>query len=391
MFIHKTHLPHLLTPDHYCSDEQSRRERAELFEPAWHPVAATDEVRQDGELVTRELLGRPLIIWNRGGEVRVFLNVCSHRYCRLTARAESRCDKLQCQYHGWQYNHDGDVQRIPDAQSFRPLARGQLGLKRFTAEVCGGVVFVSFDDDSAPLEKFLGPGYERCERMTGGARRLILYDEGEEAFDWKLLMENAVESYHVEMIHAKSFGRYPDAENCRHELGDGWSQFVTWGDPPRGLASWIGRRFEGLLGAQWPTEYVHHHTYPHVMIGTYGPYGWVHTAYPAAAGRLRWRLMVYADAGARGGVANGIARRLLKRHGRRFFKQVVAEDLGVLREMQRGLACGEQPTGGLISVREERIWHFQKWVLGGDRSESGPPSAQTHQAAPRAEAEQMGT
>jgi hypothetical protein len=39
------------------------------------------------------------------------------------------------------------------------------------------------------------------------------------------------------------------------------------------------------------------------------------------------------------------------------------EDGVVMPGVQAGMAAKEQPSGGLISAREERIFHFQQFVL----------------------------
>src|SRR5690606_828047 len=102
MFIHRTHLPQLLQPEHYTSVEHLARERQSLFEPGWHCVATLAELPRDGDFVTLDLLERPLIVWRCDGAVRVFLNVCSHRFSKLNSEPCGHMGKhLRCQYHGW--------------------------------------------------------------------------------------------------------------------------------------------------------------------------------------------------------------------------------------------------------------------------------------------------
>jgi hypothetical protein len=42
--------------------------------------------------------------------------------------------------------------------------------------------------------------------------------------------------------------------------------------------------------------------------------------------------------------------------------KIVAEDSSVITAVQQGLASAERPNGGLLSVREERCFHFQNYV-----------------------------
>ena len=42
--------------------------------------------------------------------------------------------------------------------------------------------------------------------------------------------------------------------------------------------------------------------------------------------------------------------------------QVGEEDAAVLVDVQGGMSARDKPLGGLISTREERIVHFQKYI-----------------------------
>jgi hypothetical protein len=83
-WIHPGRLPCLLAPEGYTSPVYHQRERAALFQPAWHFVGTLDELAPAGGFLTREILGTPILVRREGPEVRAFLNVCAHRHCRLT-------------------------------------------------------------------------------------------------------------------------------------------------------------------------------------------------------------------------------------------------------------------------------------------------------------------
>jgi phenylpropionate dioxygenase-like ring-hydroxylating dioxygenase large terminal subunit len=129
VFVNSTHLPQRLRAEDYTSEEVHQRELTDLFLPCWHFVGTLAEIPHVGDFCTREILGRSLIIWHTAEGIRVYLNVCAHRFCQLTNQPAGRAVKMiKCQYHGWEYDSTGNTCRIPDAQSFRPLAKGELGL-----------------------------------------------------------------------------------------------------------------------------------------------------------------------------------------------------------------------------------------------------------------------
>ena len=131
MFIHDTHLPQILEPECYYSTESHQREKERLFEPAWHYVGTMHELPQDGSFLTRTVLDKSILFWRVGDEVRAFANVCPHRFSMLTQKPCGKLERLKCQYHGWEFDNNGDTCLIPDAPSFRPLRKGELGLLRF--------------------------------------------------------------------------------------------------------------------------------------------------------------------------------------------------------------------------------------------------------------------
>ena len=76
MFVHQCRLPHVLKPSLYFCPEQYQKEIDVLFRPSWQAVGSLSDLPADGDFLTRELFGTPIIIRNFGGTIRTFLNVC---------------------------------------------------------------------------------------------------------------------------------------------------------------------------------------------------------------------------------------------------------------------------------------------------------------------------
>lgn len=84
----------------------------------WHPVCTVAELSEagpdgDGPLGVT-LLGEPLVIVKLDGAIRAMRDRCAHRFAKLSAGKIVE-NRLQCPYHGWQYNADGRCGRIPAA------------------------------------------------------------------------------------------------------------------------------------------------------------------------------------------------------------------------------------------------------------------------------------
>jgi len=86
----------------------------------WHPVALQDEVGADPLAVT--LLDQDLVLWrDSSGQLQAWADRCPHRGARLSL-GRVQDDRLQCPYHGWQFDTQGLCQRVPALPDFKPPA-----------------------------------------------------------------------------------------------------------------------------------------------------------------------------------------------------------------------------------------------------------------------------
>ena len=267
MFVNQHHLQYLLRPDHYFSDEHFQVEIQRLFLPAWHFVATKSELPKNGDFLTLDLLGHPVLIRNFEGKFYAFQNVCAHRHCTLTREACGNSPVLRCQYHGWEYDKTGKTARIPDARCFRPWDRENSQLVTYRLESCGELLFVALTDEAPPLRDWLDPYFDTLTREFSPPewkmRRAWDYDGD---CNWKVPVENTLESYHIPALHAKSFGgNYPIEENSQHTLAHRYTelnyQTHTWFDRQ-------AERIRRWLGGTPSGRYIHRHIHPHTVLVT---------------------------------------------------------------------------------------------------------------------------
>lgn len=367
MFVSETHLPQLLSVSHYTDPEFHRREVESLFLGSWHCVAVADQFPKVGDYVTIEVHERPLIVWRTDKGFKTFLNVCTHRFSTLTDKPQGSCPgRLKCQYHGWEYDGDGNTCKIPDAQSFRPLKKGELGLREYRTETVGQLIFVNLSPEAPPVREFLGAELvELCERWFSPQHRLTLVSDLPLACNWKIVVENVLESYHIACVHPKSFAEYPRPEHCTHAFHPTYDHYIhdftdepRYAKPERFAARIIGR----------PPDYQWHHLlrYPHLVLGGAGPHHYIQMIWPTSPTTCRSRWITMHDSGPRGSWWAFLMHRGLLRWGQYISKQVQREDALIYPSVHRGTAVVDRPHGGgLISAREERIFAFQEMVLRG--------------------------
>ncbi len=371
MFTHQSHLVHLLRPEHYTSDEQYRTELRHLFRPAWHPVAATGDLAKPGDFLTLDFLETPLLLRNFDGRIKAFLNVCPHRHSKLTDKPRGCTPRLRCQYHGWEFNAEGRTGKIPDARAFRPWDRDNSCLTAFRAETCGEVVFVCLDDSAPPLREWVGPLWDIWSASYGGAFRYAATWEQDFPCNWKVVLENSLESYHIPEVHPKTFKDFMPEENAWHELTPRFSSFRTV--PPHDFAdrasNWIVRR----LGEPVTSLYWHRVLHPHITASSLDVFRMIQCVFPTGPATCRYRSILFTLRGRRRNPLAWALYRGLRSLTTHIARKVFAEDGAIYEGVQKGMAAS--PHRGVIGTREERIHVFQRYVLDACRGPRELPLA----------------
>ncbi len=362
MFLSDTHLPQLLPADCYRSQQWHDAEWSSVMMPAWQCVGTTQEFPGEGSFRTTRLLDRPLITWKIDGTYSTFLNICPHRFATLTDQPSGQCNRLVCRYHGWEFDHHGDTRKIPDARNFKPLQKGKLGLTRFATEVVGNLVLVNLSPSPQSIDDFLGENRAYVEEFYGGPRELLFSEDQIHEANWKLVVENSLESYHVTMVHANTFGTTAETEACTHLMGDRWNKFVEDTTFKNSSTDRLGRRMLDFIKYPHSREYQHLLLYPNGMLTSMPPFSLVHWTTPLSPTRAisRWRVMGFANREPT--TRQRLAAPLFRRYAKRFFPMLLEEDRVVQEAVQQGLNSPQLARGGLISAREERIHHFQQMI-----------------------------
>ena len=85
--------------------------------------------------------GQPIVLWKDGdGKLRAVEDSCKHRRAALS-EGRIRDGKLECLYHGWQFQHDGECVTIPQLPEGAPIPRAAC-LSTFPVRVVEGIVWV---------------------------------------------------------------------------------------------------------------------------------------------------------------------------------------------------------------------------------------------------------
>ena len=192
----------------YTSDEFLRLENRYLFSNHWVLAGFAHDLAKPGDLRPVQIAGQPLfLLRDRQGGIRAFHNLCRHRNLKLVGAAGNCGKMIRCPYHSWSYDLSGALRNAPyfgggAQQQPENFDVDQHGLLPVHCAVWHDWVFVNLGDRPAEFEAFLAP----IKRLLGETRvedyrPVATFEFGEVACNWKLLMENFIEPYHVQFVH----------------------------------------------------------------------------------------------------------------------------------------------------------------------------------------------
>ena len=356
MTVHDTSLPHVLPPRSYWCSEQHEQELSALFAPAWQMVGTRQQLASDGDFITRDVLGTPVLIRNFGGEIHAFLNVCPHRHCMLTHETSGHTAELVCQYHGWQFRSTGQTGRIPDAQSFRPMPDGPECLQKFRTEIRGPLIFVSLDRHAVSFSEQHTLAAPWLDEFPAARWRLADQWGYDISANWKVVVENTVESYHVSAVHPTTLIEFDHEDHEIHPNAGIMRASIS-------APAWYHRVADWLLPQLDPDSshrYRLSHAYPNLFFIRIDAMLQVMTVEPLSAETCRRDVCVFA---LEAHPKTMFSRVLTSAWGRLkcyAVRKILSEDRAVYPDLQRGLR--HSPFRGTISTREELVYAFQHYV-----------------------------
>ncbi|MSQ52107.1 MAG: aromatic ring-hydroxylating dioxygenase subunit alpha [Betaproteobacteria bacterium] len=241
------------------------REQSRIFDRCWIYVGHESEIRAPGDFKTRTLCGRPVIFCrDTKNHVRVFLNTCRHRGAVVAREPEGNARSYTCFYHGWSYNLDGELDGVPGAdaypKSFNRAEYGLAGVPR--VDSYRGFVFLNFDKNAVTLLEYLGKAIEYIDlvldQSPSGQMEVIQGTQDYEMrANWKLLVENSFDDYHLLTTHSTWLNYLKNAgvEMKRPERGQLLPSHGKGIDLGNGHATTDNVNFRGRPVAKWIPVY----------------------------------------------------------------------------------------------------------------------------------------
>jgi phenylpropionate dioxygenase-like ring-hydroxylating dioxygenase large terminal subunit len=350
----------LTTSDDYRDHSTFENELSALFESEWQLAGFRRDVAGDRDYIVAQIGRIPVVIQNFDGELKAFRNVCSHRFSAIRRDCKGN-GPLQCQYHGWVFDRAGIPVGIANVREFddiTPERRQELALESWDVEACGELVFVRPAAlYGASLREFIGGAWEKTEAIGSALGEQVDCNRMIVEANWKVVVENTLESYHVHSIHPATFATL-QAQTAGFEFHQPHSSWQATIDPSMGkqlarLMKMLGlsSRFDG---------YFHQLIFPALTLATTSGMTYAIQSFRPLSPR-QTEFTSYVFAARRSG--SDSQRELLTQaceSAVKFNRQVFEEDRLICCEVQRGV---DHARGGLIgelSREEQRVLDFQR-------------------------------
>ncbi len=247
--------------------------------------------------------GVPIVILrNRQGALRAFVNICPHRGARVVQDAQGNASRFTCHFHGWTFGADGQLVGVPQKDGFAGCTQDR-GLTPVPVAERHGLVFVqaapaSAGDFAARVGALLGDfapevamlELERTEHVKSGVLPVVA--------NWKYALDTYGEGYHFATLHRDTIAPHFRADVQVYDRF-GPHHRVTWAAKP--MTAWLDQP-----EAEWDIDSMVgwvHYIFPNTILftGSTQPgrgYVTLFRHFPAAApGETKTYKSIYAPAG----------------------------------------------------------------------------------------------
>ena len=197
-----------LNPSRFTEELRLLRTMPSVFVPS-----AT--IPNPGDHVERTAFGVPLFaVRGRDRQARVFRNACRHRGFALVEG--SGCSHaFVCRYHGWTYRLDGSLAHVPHDEAFPDLDPSTRGMVEVASREVDGLIVI---DPLDPVDTDMPARSDEAESYLASladgtpwrdkllpAQRLVFVESTLRAMNWKVLVEQFLEGYHIRATHKDTF------------------------------------------------------------------------------------------------------------------------------------------------------------------------------------------
>lgn len=358
----------MLPVEAYTSEQLLALEIDRLFASEWLCVGRSADIAEVGDHLTA-LLPSPsgnrsvIIVRDDDGRIRALDNVCIHRGAELISNDAQTCTaaRFTCPYHAWTYRLDGTLVSAPymaetteaDGTPFDP-DHHRLG--ELAVETWEGFVFVSQVVNPAPLAHQLSGLHDVVGRYAMNGY-VPVYDSIDVwQTNWKLLVENFMDAYHIFKVHKLSFGASGDdtAFTTMHPGTDRWAHHRVMNPNDDDLCHESNATLEG----DWRKTTILAAIFPGFVIQLQPDWLWFLRVTPLSTSKVRiaWQVAIAPELLAAQSNRDAYVGKVMD-----LVHQVNSEDHPIVEGIRRSVTR-PQFERGPFSYLERNVYDFDRYI-----------------------------
>jgi choline monooxygenase len=358
-------------PGHYFTDPAFfALEKQRVFAKEWLCVGLSRDAANKGDLFPVTILGMPLVLVRDKDRLRVFHNICSHRGAALVDAPTHGRVRLVCPYHSWTYGLSGELLRTPhfggaDQHECPGLDKTKLALREIRSAEWANHVFINLSGDAPAFEDWIRPVQQRFQSIDWQQMRSdpSLSRSLNAAANWKIIIENFAESYHLPWVHRGLQDMNPMQ---RHYQILGGHSYLG-----QGSHAYQGERLGGGLPlfSGW-SDYTRYETlfiFPNLILGPLPDMTFSILIQPLTAETSTERLEFFFAGDA--ALADELAQ--TRRANSDFMMSVNAEDVHIVESVHRGRHSPAFTGGQFSEAQEATSLQLQRMVAARILAEPG--------------------
>ncbi len=336
----------------------------------WACIAFAEDLPEKNYVLPIDFMGVPLVITRDNDNVlRVFHNVCSHRGLHLAEEPCQTKGMLRCPYHSWTYKMNGDLRGTPHVGGYGKHEHPEFdkaagGLKEVRSAIWLNAVFINLSGDAVDFDDYVKPLTDQFNELCSPEARTQFASSHDDCrttmtvrSNWKLPVENYLESYHLPTVHPELNKTSPldvhfDLERFDNGGGQGSANYTR--------TEIDGQHLPNLAG--WPADKqnlaIYPVLYPNTFIGLHSDHLFIMYLQPTAHDETVEHVRISY-------VGDEALENDYKPHRKALldaWTSVFKEDIFAVERMQKGrFSPGYQ--GGVFSpAMDAPTVHFHQWV-----------------------------
>jgi len=336
----------------YTDSEFLKSELDHLFGKQWVCVGRVEEIGEPGDYLTSVVAGQPIVLIRRSDDtINAMSNVCRHRGTVLLDGC-GNTRRIVCPYHHWSYGLDGQLLTAPFVEERDSFSLQNCKLPSIRHDTWQGFLFVTLDADTADLNSQLGT----LNRLIGDYHldEMKICWSAHESWDvnWKHLMENFMEGYHISPLHRDTLHNVNPSSLCQHIESDGdWFGYQV-GFAERVPANQIGH---GSLSEDQLNTCVMFAIPPGLAVGVGSDYSSYLCLQPISVDQVsvKMGLIFFGDDWSLQELETAVS----------LFQATMAEDKSVLLKVREGVKSKYYTPGPLANpALEGTLWDFYRYL-----------------------------